>query len=87
MRKKQPTEKVVQVVVERHIPLEEKTCPVCEKKFIGAKVARYCSSACRNKAAYWRNPKAYRASRMKSYRKQKAAGPRHPAAGKKRRTT
>ena len=72
MRKKQATEKVVQVVVERHIPLEQKTCPGCEKKFIGAKVARYCSSACRNKAAYWRNPEAYRESRLKSYRKSKA---------------
>jgi hypothetical protein len=71
MRKQNPSEKVVKVTLERHIPLLEKKCPVCEKSFRGPKVARYCSTACRNKAAYWRNPEAYRESRLKSYRKQK----------------
>lgn len=64
--------KIVSVTSTRKIPLIEKTCPQCGKKFEGAKVAKYCSTSCSNKAAYWRNPEAYRESRMKSYRKQKS---------------
>jgi len=71
MKKKGPSEKIVEVTLQRHIPLIEKVCPTCEKTFTGAKVARYCSVACRNKAAYWRNPDTYRKSRLKSYRKQR----------------
>jgi hypothetical protein len=73
MKRKGPSEKIVEVTLQRHIPLIEKVCPTCEKTFTGAKVARYCSIACRNKAAYHRNPEAYRASRMRSYHKQKEA--------------
>lgn len=69
--KKSPSVKIVDVVLKRRIPLQEKVCPQCGKTFMGAKVARYCSKTCANKAAYWRNPEAYRESRMKSYRRQK----------------
>ena len=71
MKKKPSTEKIVRVTIERHIPLIEKTCPQCGQSFQGAKVAKFCSTGCRNKAAYWRHPDAYRESRMKSYRRQK----------------
>jgi len=47
------------------------------------KVVLYCSSACRNKAAYHRNPEAYRESRMKSYRKSKGEVSSQSAARKK----
>lgn len=63
--------KIVTVTMERHIPLVEKTCALCGKKFMGVKVKRYCSTACAKKASYWRNPEAYRESRMRSYRKSK----------------
>lgn len=63
--------KIVKVTVERHITLTEKICSQCEEKFMGMKIQKYCSKRCSNLAAYHRNPEAYRASRMRSYRKQK----------------
>jgi hypothetical protein len=69
MSKKEP--KVRVMTVERHILLTEKACPRCRKQFMGTKWQKYCSKRCSNLAAYWRNPDAYRESRMKSYRKQR----------------
>lgn len=69
--KKSPLVKIVKVTLERHIPLTEKTCRQCGKSFLGSKTKEYCSRACVRKAAYWRNPDAYRESRLKSYRRQK----------------
>lgn len=71
MAEKRLRTKVVKITVEKHITLEQKTCPQCGKSFMGAKVARYCSIACRNKAAYWRHPEVYRQARRESYRTQK----------------
>jgi hypothetical protein len=69
---KKQTERIVKVVTDRHIPLTEKTCPQCGKKFMGVKIQRYCSKTCAKKASYQRNPELYRESRMRSYRKLKA---------------
>jgi ribosomal protein S27AE len=71
MAEKKVRTKVVKIIVERNITLQQKICPQCGKSFMGAKVARYCSTACRNKAAYWRRPEAYREIRMESYRRKK----------------
>ncbi len=71
MSRKKPEVKVVEVIVKRRIVLEPKKCAQCGKSFLGSKRKQYCSRACVEKAAYWRNPEAYRDSRMKSYRKQK----------------
>lgn len=62
-------ERVLEVV--RRLPLTKKSCPQCGKEFWGQPVRKFCSTPCRNKAAYWRDPEAYRQSRLKSYRKQK----------------
>src|SRR5262245_46809962 len=59
--------KVVQVHTERRIPLFEKTCPICGTTFEGAKVARYCSQACSNKANYQNHLEARRQQRMARY--------------------
>ena len=64
-------EKVMEIV--RRVPLTKKTCPVCGKKFWGQARRKFCSTSCRNKAAYWSHPDAYRESRLKSYRKQKGS--------------
>lgn len=69
--RKSPNVKIVKVTLERHIPLTEKTCAQCGKKFLGVKIQQYCTKACARKASYWRNPEAYRESRLKSYRKHK----------------
>jgi hypothetical protein len=69
---KKQIERIVQVVTERHVPLTEKTCPQCGKKFMGVKIQQYCSKPCAKKAAYQRNPDIYRESRMRSYRKKQA---------------
>ena len=69
MGKKKP--KVEVVTVERQIVLTEKRCPQCGRRFMGTKRQKYCSKRCSNVAAYWRNPQAYRESRIKSYHKQK----------------
>ena len=62
-------ERVLEVV--RRIPLTKKACLTCGKEFYGQSVRKFCGTACRNKAAYDRNPDAYRAARMRSYRKAK----------------
>ena len=52
--------KTALIQTERTIPLFEKICPVCNKKFLGAKVAVYDTTACRQKANYARHREAYR---------------------------
>jgi len=69
--KRSPEVKVVEVTIKRRIVLTEKVCPRCGTSFFGKKIQKYCSKRCSNLAAYWRNPDAYRESRMKSYRRQK----------------
>jgi predicted nucleic acid-binding Zn ribbon protein len=66
-----PRVKEVELTVTRRLTLEEKTCPVCGKTFWGAKVKRYCSRACQNKANYERHAEEYRQQRLESYRRQK----------------
>lgn len=71
-----PTVKTITVQTERKIPLFEKVCPTCGETFMGAKVARYDTVACRQKANYKRNKKAYLQQKAKKYRqaKQQAKG-------------
>lgn len=46
--------KEVRVSFIRRIPLEEKTCPVCGKRFEGVHLRVYCSAKCREKAQWER---------------------------------
>jgi len=71
MKEKKQAVKVVQVTMERRIPLSEKTCPQCEQHFMGMKIQRYCSKRCANLAAYWRNPDTYRKNSLESVRRRK----------------
>ncbi|MBM4255213.1 MAG: hypothetical protein FJ147_04880 [Deltaproteobacteria bacterium] len=71
MRKKETQVQVQTFTVTRKVTLEEKACVQCGTRFMGRRNKEYCSKACAKKAAYHRNPEAYRESRMKSYRKQK----------------
>jgi hypothetical protein len=85
MNRKKPEERVVEVIVKRRIRLEQKTCKQCGTTFLGSKRKQYCSRACVEKAAYWRNPDAYRQSRLRSYRRQKEEAA-HPApSGRQKR--
>ena len=70
MTKRRPRVKEVAVSFVRRLTLEEKTCPVCNKKFEGVKKRKYCSRACQAKADYDRNAETYRAHRREVYRKQ-----------------
>ncbi len=69
--KKSQDVKIIEVTMQRKIPLTEKICPQCGAHFMGMKLKQFCSTACAKKAAYHRNPEAYRESRMRSYYKQK----------------
>jgi hypothetical protein len=71
MKRKEPPVQIQTFTVTRRVTLEEKTCAQCGTGFIGRKNKKFCSVACAKKASYWRNPDAYRESRMKSYRRQK----------------
>src|SRR5262245_52444170 len=71
MRQRKQGVTVVEMMVKRRVVLEQKTCKQCGEVFLGIKRKQYCSRACVEKAAYWRNPEAYRESRLKSYHKQK----------------
>jgi len=55
----------------RKLPLMEKACPVCQQTFWGAKVKRYCSRACQNKANYGRHAEEYRENRVEKYQAEK----------------
>ena len=55
----------------RRVKQLEKRCPVCGSTFWGAKISRYCSRACQNKANYERHEEEYRQIRRESYRRQK----------------
>ena len=72
MKKKEPHVQIQTFTVTRKVTLEEKTCAQCGTGFVGRKNKQFCSVACAKKAAYWRNPEAYRESRIRSYHKQKA---------------
>jgi len=80
MRKKGPQVQVQTFTVTRKVTLEEKRCSQCGKPFLGRKNREYCSTACAKKAAYWRNPDAYRQSRLRSYHKQKEQRVKHTRA-------
>jgi endogenous inhibitor of DNA gyrase (YacG/DUF329 family) len=62
----------------RQVALEEKTCPVCGKKFEGVKIRKFCSQSCQKRADYERHAEQYRQRRVEKYRAEKKA-----AAGKK----
>ena len=55
----------------RRIPLEEKTCPVCGKAFVGPKRQICCSVSCQQKAIYQRHAEERRAKRRERYRRGK----------------
>ncbi len=65
--KKQKVKVVTITQLERRLPLFEKTCPVCEKRFEGIRKAQYCSVNCANKASYARNREARNARRVQKY--------------------
>lgn len=71
MKNKPAKVKIVNVQVQRKIPLISKTCPVCGKSFIGAKLAKYDSQQCKQKAAYDRNAEARRTHRREKYQAEK----------------
>lgn len=75
MAKRKERVKEIAVSFIRRVRLEEKTCPVCGKKFEGVKKRKYCSRACQAKADYERHADAYRKARMEKYHAaNKAAG-------------
>ena len=68
--------KEIPVSFVRRLRLEEKTCPVCGKKFEGVKKRQYCSRACQSKADYARHAEQYRQHRLEKYHAEKNASTR-----------
>ena len=69
-------ERIVEQTIERasftrKLTLVEKPCVQCGKIFEGAKVAKYCSRECQNKAYYERSADERRAKRREAYQKKK----------------
>jgi hypothetical protein len=64
-------EKEIETTLTRRVTQEEKRCPVCKRMFWGAKISRYCSRVCRNKAHYERHAEEYRKNRVRNYQRQK----------------
>ena len=75
-RKEKEAVREVQVSFTRRHRLEDKTWPVCSKKFQGTKKKAYCSRACQNRANYLRHEQEYRERRLKSYRAEKKERPK-----------
>lgn len=61
--------RVIEIV--KRITVEQKTCPQCGKKFEGARVARFCSKLCANKASYQRHAEEARERRREKYQAEK----------------
>jgi hypothetical protein len=55
----------------RVVTIEEKTCPVCKRKFDAMTQRRYCGLPCRMKANYARHADQYRTNRREKYRAEK----------------
>jgi hypothetical protein len=64
-----------EITVTRTVKQVEKECPVCHRSFWGAKISRYCSRACRNRANYERHEEEYRQQRVEKYQAEKKATP------------
>ena len=71
MTKRRPRVQEVAVSFVRRLTLEEKTCPVCNKRFEGVKKRVYCSRACQAKADYERHADQYRKARVEKYQAEK----------------
>jgi hypothetical protein len=67
-KKEQVKETVVSFV--RRVRIQEKTCEICGKKFMGIKKSKYCGRMCQNKAFYRRHEGELRDQRRESYRRQ-----------------
>ena len=61
-------------VIVRREPVEDKTCPVCGRKFEGLRRQRYCSVNCANRASYARHAEKRRAEKREQYRLKHAEG-------------
>jgi len=60
-----------EITVSRTVKQVEKACPVCRRLFWGAKISRYCSRACKNRADYERHIEQRRQHRVEKYQTQK----------------
>jgi len=69
-------ERTVKVTLTRTVTQMEKTCPICQRSFWGAKIRRYCSRPCRNKAYYAHHADEHRQRRVEKYHAEKQAAAR-----------
>jgi len=73
MRTEKERTKEIELAFIRKVKLVEKICPSCKRSFWGAKVKKYCSVSCANRANYERHAEARRADRRERYREEQAA--------------
>lgn len=69
-RKKKVPMKEVVVSFTRKYPLMEKVCVVCGKTFMGTRLAKYDTNACRQSFNYNKHAEKYRKNKRESYRRQ-----------------
>lgn len=68
-----PKEREREITVTRTVKQVGKECPVCHRVFWGAKISRYCSRACKNRADYGRHVEQRRQHRVERYHAEKKA--------------
>jgi len=56
-------------IIVRREPVEDKTCPICERSFEGLRRQRYCSVNCANRASYARHAEKRRAEKREQYQR------------------
>lgn len=66
-------EREIEITLTRKMTQEGKRCPICHRTFWGAKISRYCSRVCRNKAHYERHAEEYRQERRNRYKAQRSS--------------
>ena len=71
VRKKEAPMKEVAVSFTRKYPLMEKVCVFCGKTFMGTRLAKYDTNACRQSFNYNKHVEKYRESKRESYRRQR----------------
>ena len=66
-KERQRVQQVQRASFARVVTEVEQTCPVCKRTFWGARIRKYCSQPCRQRANYERHAPAYRQQRMTRY--------------------
>lgn len=66
------TQRITTSAYTRTVRRIEHRCPICQERFIGGPLAKYCSVSCRNRANYTKAAEKWRKKRRQRYHQETA---------------